>query len=373
MKKEAVLNAVGPVKGGSHNRATGKWAASIDDVTVPMPQRRVPVALAKELASVPSDYVLVRDHNSPNDVVFDDGDMIDLAEGNVFYRLKRCEVTGRGACQEIAKRAWFLNDVSEITIRPELSGETLRSLFSLSTHSDVLRDVDGTHDVPIAIDATALFEDGPVFISREVHAELKITVSSRIFSEAQGVKSRMTGLEIAALVYPDKPGDTRVWFVSDGNREVALDETVCIKGCEVFDVVRKEVTGGFERSRIDREIDLLASSGQRVTVLTGPDVVIFHDLRTHPGRNFGTTDVLVPVPGGYPAQMLDLAYLRTDSPLIGKVKGQPQEVLTTALGCTWRQISYHPHNGGGGPAWDPTVHGFHTYVVEVMSWLHDLQ
>ncbi len=49
-----------------------KWAAVADDVVVPMPNRHVPVHLIKSLAGIPSDFVLVRDHNSPNDVVLKD-------------------------------------------------------------------------------------------------------------------------------------------------------------------------------------------------------------------------------------------------------------------------------------------------------------
>lgn len=85
-----------------------------------------------------------------------------------------------------------------------------------------------------------------------------------------------------------------------------------------------------------------------------------------------TTDVLVPVPAGYPAAMLDLAYLPEGSALIGRVKGAPQTTIN-AGGRVWRQISYHPHNGGGGPPWNPNVHGFHTYIDELLTWLGGLK
>ena len=71
----------------------------------------------------------------------------------------------------------------------------------------------------------------------------------------------------------------------------------------------------------------------------------------------------------YPGQFIDWAYLPNDSPLIGRVKGSPQDERITSLGVVWRRISYHPHSGGGGPAWNPGLHGFHTYIGELVSWL----
>jgi hypothetical protein len=79
---------------------------------------------------------------------------------------------------------------------------------------------------------------------------------------------------------------------------------------------------------------------------------------------------MVLIPGGYPGQMLDGAYLPAGSPLIGKVKGSPQGQINAASRA-WRLISYHPHNGGGGASWNPAIHGFHTYVGELLSWLYD--
>jgi hypothetical protein len=83
---------------------------------------------------------------------------------------------------------------------------------------------------------------------------------------------------------------------------------------------------------------------------------------------FLKTDVIVQVPQGYPAAMIDRAGLPVDSPLIGRVKGSPQEVIQVG-GRSWRMISYHPHNGGGGLPWDLSMHGFHTYLSEVLAWL----
>jgi hypothetical protein len=71
-----------------------KWAAVVDDVVVPTPRRHVMAGLIKDQAGIGAEFVLVRDHDSPEDVVFGDADAIDLAAGNVFYRLRSC-----GACR----------------------------------------------------------------------------------------------------------------------------------------------------------------------------------------------------------------------------------------------------------------------------------
>jgi len=354
------------------NDRPAKWAALVDDTPISSPQRRVKAAVIKTQASVPDGRVLVRDHNSPDDVVLRDEEFVDLSEGNVFYTLAECEVQPRATCSAPAKLALFVDDRPEVTIRAGQTGKTIRELFNLPPNAKLIRDHEGGMDEPIELTTTAPFVDGPVFYTRHVQAILSITVNARVFTEADGVRKTMTGREIATLVYPEAPNETRVWLVDAVNREIGLDERVDINGCEVFDVVRKRVDGGFENDRIQAEIGRLKLSGQEVSIVEMPErAVIYHGLRTRPGSPVGSTDVLVPVPPSYPGQMIDWAYLPEDSPLIGRVKGSPQDQRINALGRTWRRISYHPHNGGGGPGWNPSLHGFHTYAGELISWLYD--
>jgi hypothetical protein len=347
-----------------------KWAALVDDKVIPMPERKVRVTVIKAQACVGNDKVLVRDHNSPHDVIVGDNEVIDIAEGNVFYSLAACDVQPRPGCTAPPKLAFFLDDRPEVTIRTSQTGRTLRELFGLPLHANLVRDDEGGSDQPISLADVIEFEDGPVFYSRAVVAELSITVNSRVFTEADGVKQIMTGEQIATLVYPQNPRETRVWEVSPEKQEIELDKKIEIKGCEVFDVVRKKVDGGYEAARVELELAKVRESGQVVTKTENPAAVIYHDLRTRPGNAVPKTDVLVVIPGSYPGQMLDGAYLPEGSPLIGRVKGSPQNPLTV-LGRTWRLISYHPHNGGGAVAWNPAMHGFHTYVGELLSWLYD--
>ncbi len=347
-----------------------KWAALVDDKLIPMPERKVKASVIKAQAGIGDDKALVRDHNSPHDVIVGDNAVMDLANGNVFYILAACDAQPRPACVELPKLAFFVNDVAEVTVRSSQTGQTLRELFGLPLHASVVRDGEAGSDQPISVKDVVEFKDGPVFYSRAIVADLSITVNARKFTEYDGVKPIMTGEQIAALVYPQNPRETRVWEVSPEKREIELDKKIKITGCEVFDVVRKKVDGGYGAARVDLELAKLRDGGQVVTKSENPAAVMYQGLRTRPGYALTETDVMVLIPGGYPGQMLDGACLPAGSPLIGRVKGSPQAQII-ALGRPWRLISYHPHNGGGGPVWNPTTHGFHTYVGELLSWLYD--
>ena len=352
-------------------RSPAKWAALVDDRVVWAPQRTVPAAVLRTQGGVAGGRVLVRDHNSPDDVVLGDGDAVDLAAGNVFYTLGQDEVQPRGTCELPAKLAFFVDDRPEVTTRGAQTGQSLRDLFGLATNVRLVRDLESPADDDVPVGESADFGNGPVFYTRKSEHGLSITVNARVFTARDGVRKHMTGRDVAALVYPSNPDDTRVFLVSAGNREVGLGERLTIEGGEVFDVARKNVTGGFEMSRVDRELAALSDAGQQVTLVPSPSAVVYHGLRTRPGHQVPATDVLVLVPSGYPGQMLDGAYLPEGSPLIGRVKGAAQDPRVEALGRRWQLISYHPHNGGGGSPWNPGVHGLHTYIGEILSWLYD--
>ncbi|MDO8632884.1 MAG: E2/UBC family protein [Phycisphaerales bacterium] len=128
--------------------------------------------------------------------------------------------------------------------------------------------------------------------------------------------------------------------------------------------------------RISRELGLLREGGQIAEYQAdGRPVVVYRDVPTG-GTRFGlpeVTDVLVPVPPGYPAALIDLAGLPVGSPFLPLVKGggNNQGVLTVN-GRTWQLASYHPHNGGGGAPWNQNRHGFHTYLDHLIAWLNRL-
>jgi hypothetical protein len=263
--------------------------------------------------------------------------------------------------------AYFVDDAFEVTTNSRQTEVTLKQLFALAEQVRLVRDLKSPNDVVIDYAEAVPFENGPVFITRKVQSHLRITVNHRPFTEDDGVKERMSGLAIAALVYPEDPGQTKVQL---GDRVIGRTEEIDIHGCENFEVVRCDVKGGYELSRVQREVEILRAGGASVSIIESPTpVVVYHKLRTCSGCEPSHTDVLVPIPSGYPSE-IDWAYLPIESPLIGRVQGSPQEHRIEAIGTTWRQISYHPHRGGGAPPFNPTKHGFHTYLSEVLSWLH---
>ena len=348
-----------------------KWAALVDDELIPMPQQLVKVAVIKAQAEIPPGFVLVRDYDSPDDVMVGDEEVLDLAKGNVFYGLKACDEKPRGHCHAPPKLALFVDDRPEITINAHQTGKTIRELFGFKDDVNLFRDYESPHDEPIGLEDAAPFDKGPVFYTRRQHTQLAITVNNKRFTEAEGVKHQMTGRQIASLV-SDSPDNTEVFRLKKGESEpVPLNKEIHVENGNVFRVIRNNVVGGFEQSRIQCELEKLQQGGCRVDFIEQPIVaVIYRDVPTRPGyRHVQMTDVLVTVPGGYPGQPLDGAHLPEGSPLLGRVAGSPQGFVV-ADGRRWQLVSYHPHNGGGAPRWNKDKHGLHTYYDEILCWIH---
>ncbi len=178
-------------------------------------------------------------------------------------------------------------------------------------------------------------------------------MNSRVFTEDDGVRSEMTGEQIAALVFPDNPRETRVWLLSPERREVGLNEPLVIHGCETFDVVRKNVEGGFEVSRVDREVGVLRDGGATITVVTKRAAVIYHGLSVKRGLPVEKTDVLVLVPGGYPGQMLDGAVSSQGVAALWTREGEPATKPIDGRSATLRTCELSPthqrHRAEVGP------------------------
>ncbi|MBV2168815.1 MAG: hypothetical protein KUL82_08920 [Bdellovibrio sp.] len=204
-------------------------------------------------------------------------------------------------------------------------------------------------------------------IAREHCAELEklhIFVNRIRFGKDKGVKKKMTVNEIAQLVGLTAETAVVRRLDEDGNASQPLHGTLDIESGEQFSVTRKNVNGG-SGERVKAELDILREGRQKAQLIDG--FVLYEGV---PAWMSGPlkTDVIVPIPNGYPSSMIDRAGLPVGSPLIGKVKGQPQEVVQVG-GKAYQLISYHPHNGGGGQPWNLSVHGFHTYLTEVIAWL----
>lgn len=207
--------------------------------------------------------------------------------------------------------------------------------------------------------------------------EIHIFINRRKFEETDGVRLQMTGRQIAELV--GVPADVAV--VRRGNTgdspEVGLDQVLEVRNGEHFLVTRKVVEGGYETpERIRRELDKLAAGGQIARFFGGTrEFVLYQDVPVGAQATGlpGQTDVIVPVPGGYPASMIDLAGLPLGSGLLPRVAGgSNNQGIVLVDDRPFQLASYHPHNNGGGPPWDQTKHGFHTYFDHLLAWLAKL-
>lgn len=351
-------------------RAASKWAVLVNDEPIPVPQQRVKVSIIKTQGQVSPGFDLVRDLESPNDTILDDSEIVDLSKGNVFYTLK-CGTKRSGQSDARPKLALFVDDRPEIITNPNQTGRSIRELFGLAHDVILIRDYESSHDELVELRDMAPFEKGPVFVTRRAHTLLVITVNNRRFTEAEGVKHKMTGRQIAALV-SENPEATEVFRLKSGKKPepVPLEEKIEVHDCDEFRVIRSNVAGGFEPGRVSRELQKLKEGGRRVDLIQQPlAAVIYREVPTRPGYpHLKHTDVLVLVPNGYPGALIDGAFLPQGSPLIGRVAGSPQHTIQ-AESRTWQLISYHPHNGGGGPTWNKDKHGFHTYFDEILCWI----
>lgn len=131
------------------------------------------------------------------------------------------------------------------------------------------------------------------------------------------------------------------------------------------------------RERVLRELALLQEGNQMAELVSnGREFVLYRNVPTGGARLSlpEVTDVIVPVPPGYPASPIDLAGLPEGSPLLPRTKGgQNSQGVVEVAGMHWQLASYHPHSNGGGPPWDQMQHGFHTYFDHLISWLESLK
>lgn len=146
--------------------AAEKWAALIEDRLFPMPRRKLTARVILDQSGHGADIVLVRDHGGVQDVMLDDDAAVDLAEGNVFRAVPRCEAKPNAHCAEPAKRAFVCDDEWEVTLISQQTGKTLKRLLGLPADAVLLRDYESPNDQPIGDDVRVDFRDGPVFTCR---------------------------------------------------------------------------------------------------------------------------------------------------------------------------------------------------------------
>lgn len=168
-----------------------KWAAVVGDRPMPLPRRRVRAAIILA-QSGQQGGLLVRDLNQPLDIPIAVDTEVDLAEGNVFRIVGKCDLPqGASPVSGAAKLAFFMDDAWEVTVQPNQSLDSLRALFDLPDDAEILRDYPSPRDERIRVDAVVRFRDGPVFVSRITSIIIKVNNKPVRFSHR-----RVTGLEI---------------------------------------------------------------------------------------------------------------------------------------------------------------------------------
>lgn len=162
-------------------RPAPKWSVVLGDRLFPMPRRKLAARDILDQAGVGRELVLVRDHGSPNDVVLQDDTLVDLAEGNVFRVIPRCEAGPQPPCTGPAKLAFVCDDEWEVTLIGKQTGHSLKRLLGLPDDAVLFRDYESPDDQPIADDETVELRDGGVFTCRNQHSakETKIFVNGR--------------------------------------------------------------------------------------------------------------------------------------------------------------------------------------------------
>jgi hypothetical protein len=173
----------------SKTSSAAKWAASIDDTKIAIPDPTVSEVVLRAQAGVPDDSVIVRDHNSPDDVVLKPGEMVDLRDGNVFCTIRATEVGKRKACANPAKLAVFVDDRIEEIGRPNQTGGSIRALFELPENVALFRDLHSPNDVPIEVNTAVDFRAGPVFYTRAVTQLVEVSINGRKYKTQAGKNS----------------------------------------------------------------------------------------------------------------------------------------------------------------------------------------
>lgn len=168
-----------------------KQAVVVDDTLYPMPRALMTARDILDQCGKPREVSLVRDYESPIDHVFADDDEVDLRQGNVFKTVPKRTAAKPLPGQGLAKLAFVLDDLWEVTVAAEQTGHSLKRLFGQPDEVRLYRDLQSPHDEPIRDDEKIHFADGPVFTDRLIEITIKVNNN--------GVKvnrRRMTGLQI---------------------------------------------------------------------------------------------------------------------------------------------------------------------------------
>lgn len=206
-----------------------KWAAVINDRLFPMPRRKLTARDILDQSGHGQDVVLVRDYETKNDVPYEDVAEVDLAAGNVFRVVARCESQPKPHCTGSAKLAFVCDDVWKVTLAANQTEKSLRGMFDLPEGTELFRDYESSSDKPIGDSETVEFKDGPVFTAKRKKAEdycINIEGTTHPWP-----KPTITTAEIRKL--GNLPADQQVVCedANGGERTLREDEVVTLEPC----------------------------------------------------------------------------------------------------------------------------------------------
>lgn len=204
-----------------------KWAALIGDRLFPMPRRKLTARDILDQSGHGYDVVLVRDHETRNDVPLADDAHVDLAEGNVFRAVPRCEAGPQPGCIGAPKLAYVCDDEWEVTLIGKQTGDSLRRLFKLPDGVKLFRDYESPNDKPISDGDAVEFGDGCVFTAQRTE-EYCINIEG---TKHPWSKATITTPEIRKL--GGLPADQPVVCedAEGGERTLREDEVVTLDTC----------------------------------------------------------------------------------------------------------------------------------------------
>jgi hypothetical protein len=211
-----------------------KWAAVVADTLVPLPRRLMRARDILHQAGADGKK-LIRDLNTPFDVGFADDAEVDLAQGNVFRLEEQCECHHNPAFPAPPKLAFVVDDAWEVTTNPKQTVSTMRGLFDLAAHLELLRDFESPIDALIGECEEIDFADGPVF--RTERRDVTVTVNNKPVTFEN---RRDTGLEIKETAIKQKVNIQTTFVLyqvlpdDSLSPAIADDQRLILTDCDAF-------------------------------------------------------------------------------------------------------------------------------------------
>lgn len=351
-----------------------------------MPRQIIPALLIKEQAGIDPKSHIIRDLQSPNDSVIENDENVDLGAGNVFRSAQHAPPSQAGCDPNApAKLAFILNDAFVFAVEPTQTEGALRRQFGLNPKVQLLRDLVGPNDKPIADDEKVHFKDGPVFVTVfdiEEHCKdgdalspcdgylIRVDDTKIVMRE-----SHPTGREILLRAGKDPKLTMLNQKIGKRFEPVPLDKKVDLTACGVerFTTLPNEQSEGrgsasrdFALPELDQEL-LEDSNLNWETVQEGESKwLIIHDIAVPQKFLQRPTSVAIQILPGYPSTPLDMAYFNPPVHRIDNKTIPCTEAVQIVRGLGWQRWSRHytPEN-----PWKLGEYNTLTHYLLSQSWL----